>query len=557
MQTNGALAALSPRVGAGAEIQPPAAGRLHPVWQRGSVLRLSVPVGALALLQQAPIIVQHARNRGVVHRLETIYYDTSDHALFGHGMSLRVQRHGKRFTQTLRHHGLGEQIPGIQTWQAPVDSRAPDLSCLAGIDAGTLPDCLESSPLLALFETRLRRQTRRLDLGGALVDVAFDDGVIETDSRQETLTEIALALQSGEPGVLYEIGMRLLELAPLRIASAGTVRRGYAMLSAAPPKAAKAAPSGVTRALAVDDMIGVVLAGCQAHLQANLLVAEDGRSPDGVHQMRVALRRMRSALSLLRREMPSPTMGTLAAEAKWAADQLGPARGWDVFLGTTLAAPQRAGTQGTDFAALRQAAELRRAPSYQAVRALLAAPRFGRFQLASSQWVARRGWRNEVDRAGLAVLAEPASAMASRVLTRLHRRALRQGAHFERLGAGERHELRITLKKLRYAAEFFLPLCAAVSQTPRYLARLARLQDALGLDHDAATTQPLLDEAARASNAPGLHQAIGLVIGWQARDCLAAGEALAKHWRRFKDTPTFWARPAEAAEAARPRGAAP
>ena len=525
------------------------AGMLAPLPRGKAGLRFSVAPDLLALLQQAPLIQQHARNRGVVHRLETIYYDTADHALFGGGLSLRVQRHGRRFTQRLRRHGphpaakMGGTEPVSRSWETPVDGPVPDLARLAGAEQALL-EPLSAAPLLALFETRLRRQVRRLDLSGALVDISFDSGVIEAQSRQEEMAGLGLSLRSGEFGLLCDFALRLLELAPLRIAPGNTVRRGYALASGTAPRAQKAAPSTLFPDMAADDMIGAVLCGCQSHLQANQLAAADGSRPEGVHQMRVALRRMRSALTLLRREIASPTMASLGAEAKWAANELGPARGWDVFLGTTLSGPQRWGRPGTDFDALRQVAQAPRAASYRAVRELIDSPRYARFQLSLLRWIERRGWRNEVDRDGLAVLAEPAAVMALRVLTRLHRRALKQGAHFRRLSATERHELRITLKKLRYAAEFFLPLCPDPSNSVRFLARLGRLQDALGLDHDAATTQPLLDEAASASSSPGVQQAIGLVIGWHARDCLAAGKTLEKQWRRFKRTPTFWARPA-------------
>ena len=528
---------------------------LRPLLQGGGGLRLLVPAGMIGLLQKSSIIVQHARNRGVVRRLDSIYYDTGDCMLFGHGLSLRVQRHGNRFMQTLKQHGPDQGgIAGSQ-WQAPVDGAAPDLSRLAGSGiAPTAAALIEQVPLAsltAMFETRLRRQVQRLELPGALVDIAFDEGVIEADARRETLAEIRLLLQAGEASVLYDIGMRLLELAPLRVSTASIVRRGYALAAGMAPAAEKAAPSVLTRDCAVDDMIASVLTGCQMHLQANQAAAEDGCRPDGVHQMRVALRRMRSALGLLRREVPSATMMELGSEAKWAADQLGAARSWDVFLTTTLTRPARGRNPG-DFDGLRQAAEPPRAAGYAAARAMLASARYSRFQLSLSQWIARRGWRNEVDRDGLGVLAEPAAALAVRMLVRLHRKALRQGAHFRRLSPTQRHELRITLKKLRYTLEFFLPLLAEPAHGPRFLRRLGSLQDALGLDHDAATTQPLLDELGDASQSLSVHQAIGVVIGWQAREHAIADDALAEQWRRFKALPPFWVRTpqADAAKAA-------
>ncbi len=526
---------------------------LQPVPQGRTGLRLLAPAGTLGTLRDAPIVAHHARSRGVVRRLETIYYDTGERTLFAHGLSLRVQKQGARFTQSLRQHGRA-----AASWEWPLQDATPDLVCLSQAASllptmlpTTLIEQLTATPLSVMFQTRLRRQLRRLDLSGALVEMAFDEGVIEAASREETVSEIRLMLQVGEVGVLYEIGMRLLELAPLRVSTASTWRRGYALASGERPRAERASASTVTRDAVVDDMVAAVLAGCAAHLQANQAVAEDGTSPDGVHQMRVALRRMRTAFSLLRHEVPSTTMQALSAEAKWLADQLGEARGWDVFLATTLAEPARLQSTGADFDGLRRSAEPFRLAGYAAAREAITSARYGRFQLLLSQWIARRGWRNEVDREGLGVLAEPAQRMALRVLHRLHRKARRRGGNFKALSPEQRHDVRITLKKLRYATEFFQPLCAEPDQAHRYAVRLGALQDWLGLDHDAATTQPLLDALARASRSLGVHQAIGIVTGWQGRDGLAARRTLLKRWRRFKSLPPYWTRPGALIEAAR------
>ena len=549
MQTSGAAPLASASTDAPlAEVEPPAAALIQ---QGRRVLRLLLPQGApggtIGILQQAPVILQHARNRGIVRRLDSVYYDTDDHLLFSSLMSLRVQRHGRRFIQTLRPFATRQQAWTGQAsgafWQAPLENGLPDPTLFAGVEAlAPLLERLALAPLARVFETRLRRQIRRLDLPTAQVDIAFDEGVIEAGAGQQPLGEISLLLQSGEAGMLHDVAMRLLDLAPVQVGHPGIVRRGYALASGIAIKAEKAAASTLTPAFAVDDMIAAVLDGCQSHLQANQVVAGEGRHPEGVHQVRVALRRMRSAFSLLHRELPSATMRSLGGEAKWAAGALGPARGWDVFLTTTLTGPQRLAGAGSDFDGLRAVSEGPRAAGYALVRELLDAPRYTAFQLSLGQWIVRRSWRNEASRDGLGVLAEPASAMAVRVLARLQRRAFRQGAHFRRLSAAERHELRITLKKLRYAAEFFLPLFSEPTQAHRYLRRLGGLQEALGLDHDAATTQPLLDEIGQISQSPGVHQAIGVVIGWQARDGLAAVETLAERWQRFKALPPFWAK---------------
>jgi triphosphatase len=123
----------------------------------------------------------------------------------------------------------------------------------------------------------------------------------------------------------------------------------------------------------------------------------------------------------------------------------------------------------------------------------------------------------------------------------LHRKARKRGAHFRQLKTDAQHDLRINLKKLRYAAEFFLPLYATHAPAKRYVKRLARLQASLGSARDIASTRILLD-AIRQDDQPALHLAIGAVAGWQARDQMVVAKMLRRRWRRFKATPAFWGR---------------
>ena len=254
----------------------------------------------------------------------------------------------------------------------------------------------------------------------------------------------------------------------------------------------------------------------------------------------MALRRLRTACSLLRKEVPSPAFYAFAGEAKWLMQVLGPARDWDVFATTTLARLEADCASDVDFECLRRAAEPHRIASYVALREALIDPRYTRFQLSLRRWIERRGWRTEVPSAMLGTLAEPASALAVRALGQLHRKVLKQGSHFGQLQPEARHDLRITLKKLRYAAEFFLPLFADHPPAKRYIARLSKLQDALGHANDSTATRSLLKATEQAEFTPDLHRAVGALIGWLARDQLTVAKSLRKRWREFKAAPGFW-----------------
>jgi triphosphatase len=501
-------------------------------------LTLLAPPGSLERLRQAPVITRHARNSGVVRRLDATYFDTPEQALFGQGFSLRVQRSGARQVQRLsREHS--RDGGGAQKWETPIDASSPDLSRLLAPDLAELLEGLDGAALVPVFTRRVRCRMQRIQLAEAMVNVVFSEGTIEAGARSHPVAEVQLGLQSGNSSALYELGTQLLDIAPLRLAATSEYDRGVALAFGTAPQPAGAAPTAIARFHVVDDAIAVLLDACRQHLVDNLAAAEDGRDPEGVHQLRVALRRLRCALSLFRRELPASTFQVLRQEAKWLATALATAREWDVFLAETLGPPEQACAPAVGFEPLRQAAGERQEASYAMVRAALADPRTTRFQLHLSQWIERRGWRTEIPAEALSVLSEPVCVLAARLLTRLHGKVLKRGRQLRRLDAEARHKLRVRLKSLRYACEFFQPLWPGEAAA-HFVGRLAKLQATLGADSDAEATRSLLHAIGQAALTPELHRAIGAVIGWQACDRLVSLRRLRRRWRRLRATAPFW-----------------
>jgi triphosphatase len=517
-----------------------AAIAVQPGEQAEIELKLLAPQGVLEQLRDIPVIVQHARNRGAFRRLETVYYDTPEQLLFQHGMSLRVRRSGKQFIQTLKLlPDIGQPLTRRQ-WEAPVDDATPDLARFPAEEIGDPLTTLTNDALVPVFATKFRRHARQLDLPDASVEIAFDEGTIEAGARQEVLSEIELELKSGNAGVLFDLGTQLLDAAPLRVGTRSKAERGFALAFDVVRPAAKAEPFGIAVEHVVDDVIARLVGSCWHHLMKNHAVAQKGSDPDGVYQMRLALRRLRTTCALFRRDIPSPAFQAVNGEAKWLMQQLGPARDWDAFVETTVTRLVTAAPD-IDLDGLRAAVERQRQSRYAALQSVLADPRCSRFLLSLGQLVERRGWRNEIDSEALALLSQPIPKLADKILTRLHRKALKRGAHFRRLDAGTQHDLRIDLKKLHYAAELFSPLYAAEAAAKRYVSRLTRLKASLGRERDIASTRTLL-EAIRHDDQPALQLAIGAVAGWQARDRIALSKSLRRRWRRFKATPAFWGR---------------
>ncbi len=502
-------------------------------------LRLVASPDVLARVRDAPAVIERARNKGVVRRLEAIYYDTPDRLLMQDGLALRVRRNGKRYVQTIkRASGSDPMVRG--EWESRVATMAPDLSNLPGEIAAPF-DRFGDDNLVPIFATRVRRHSRALDLPGCLVEIALDEGVIEAGERSEPVSEIELELKEGGAGVLYELGLSLLDVAPLRVSVHSKAERGYALAFDMPPATLKAGPAGIDPEDTVDEAAAKLLANCQHHLMANLAAAQSGQSPEGVHQARVALRRLRTAIAILRRELPAASLQALATDARSLARTLGAVRNWDVFVTETVAEIDKANLPDVDLCKLRSAAEPFRGRSHAGLQEELEKPQTNRFLLSLGRLIERRSWRDDVASETLPILTEQASVLASRCLARLQRKTFKQGRHFRHLQPEARHALRLTLKKLRYAAEFFVPLYAEQSLAQKYLKGLSRLQDALGTDNDVTTTRTLLRDIEGSTAHPDVHRAIGVVIGWQGRDQIDAAKRLRRRWRDFGKATPFWA----------------
>jgi CHAD domain-containing protein len=291
----------------------------------------------------------------------------------------------------------------------------------------------------------------------------------------------------------------------------------------------------MTQRATVDDAIVAILAACQRHLLANQAAAEDGRDPEGVHQMRVALRQMRTAFSLLRDELGSHAFERFDREARWIARKLGACRDWDVFEAETLVEAKPNG----EAPLLRAAAEPRRNASYAALREALAGRRYARFQLALARWIESHGWRDGLASTDRKRLEAPVAKFAASPMSALLNEARKKGKNFDELSLRERHRLRLALKKLRYAAGFFRPLYRK-GKVKRFERKLIVLQELLGKDSDMITTRSRLRELAGHAASPLMRRAADALRKRQARYRRGTASKKRRAWQKFKRTPAFW-----------------
>ncbi len=283
-------------------------------------------------------------------------------------------------------------------------------------------------------------------------------------------------------------------------------------------------------------------AGLLARLTA-LLLAEAARAGPGdaepVHQMRIAVRRLRSAIALFGRATRCAEADAARQGLKALATALAAARDWDVFV--QEAAAPLAAALGTDAAVerlLRQA-ERRRLAGYRALARTLAGPEFRGLALALALLAASRPWERaaeveeEAERRRKA-LALPLTEFAAAALEKRWRPLAKHEQAPTGMSAAELHRLRLRCKRLRYACEFFAPLFGQKA-VRRFVRRLAAVQDRLGTLNDAAAAETLLARLGAHRSATG-----GVVRGYLAARAGEARGRIDRDWRRLRRLEPFW-----------------
>ncbi len=314
----------------------------------------------------------------------------------------------------------------------------------------------------------------------------------------------------------------------------------------ATPAPVKAAPLVLPAKASLSDAIAAILSACLDHFEANAPALRATGDPEAVHQLRVALRRLRAFLGLLKPRTPCPELASAAARAKTIASALGPAREWHVFREGLEGRPRELLLGDPSFPALLEAVELRRIGAQEVARAEIDAPETQAFLSDMRGLVSRRGFgESALGKSALGKSAlewekkDSARAFAVKELDRLHRRALKRCEGVEKMSPEPRHQARIALKKIRYGAEFFESLFCAKGARG-YLRAIAEIQDRLGEDNDRATSVRLLQEIAEADAASWeMTRAVCFLSGYvqaQAFDAAAAKTCE----RRLRRLEPFW-----------------
>jgi len=300
----------------------------------------------------------------------------------------------------------------------------------------------------------------------------------------------------------------------------------------------KAVPGHVARSMRPEEAFRATLADCLAQITANAATLrpqdlKDSRSVEGLHQLRVAFRRLEVALGAFGKEFGQDWIEELRGRAKILLGRLSPARDLDVFTGKLLVSPPKSGVSD-GLPQLRARAETARDTAWLAAQACIASADFEIFTddvaaLAGSQLPLTRDHK--------------LPRTARRILDRQVRRVKKRAKVAKSRKEADLHHLRIALKKLRYTAEFFAPLYPRRAAS-HYLKELRGLLNHLGDLNDVANVRSVVGGLLRDKNKKdddsAMRYAAGAMVGWYGAQVPHAAKQALKRYRKFKQVKSFW-----------------
>ena len=503
-------------------------------------LKLQLAPRHLARLREHPLL-KRAREHAT-RQLYSVYYDTPGLDLWRAGIALRLRRVGERWVQTIK--GGGNAAGGLHQrdeFETEISAPFPDFAVLGqtAMAAHFASPALRAQ-LKPLIVTEFTRTSCVLTpAAGAAIEASIDCGELKSGDATAPICELELEVKAGPAWHAFQVALQLLATVPLLVDDRSKAQRGIALHLQTPPAPCKTPSSPVTADMTCNDSFKVLLLACVAHYSANQRGMLEGADPEYLHQMRVALRRLRCVLSIFAPLFPAAVLAPPVTEARWLARTLGEARDWDVFAAGTLPPVTAHYAQHAGLTAMtRSAAYLRKAATRHARQAVTSARGQG-LLLSLGAWISAETWLEALDEMQQNELQRPAAQFAQTVLAAALKRVRRRGRNFSDLAPTDLHRLRIAAKKLRYATEFFTPLFGHKAARD-YRTALARLQEALGACNDAVKMTHLGEDASRKLTGATAHEARGIMLGWSAGMQHAGREHLRRRWKEFRAAEPFW-----------------
>jgi triphosphatase len=481
--------------------------------------------------------------------LDSIYFDSDDLFLRDHGYNLRVRHIGDNCIQTIKSTDQGVGLFERSEWEQAIEGDLPDLSRVKDASLGRILIDDMCTALKPVFETRFERTSYHLNGNGADIVMAIDEGQILAPDASRPISEIELELKHGSPTDLFKIARDILDIVPAELGFKSKSERGYELAEKRAVAAEMAHDPALNAGMGAGRAFTLICRTCLRHLAANVPLVL-GRDGTALHQMRVALRRLRAAISLFSAAVTDERAETIKTELRWLARELGPARDLDTLLLEVIKPLRQRYANEPGLVSISNTFTRKRLKSYRQAQEAVQSIRFRKLVLDTVEWVEVGPWSTSDDALLRARRDMPVQIFASEQLSHRYKKIRRRGARLGELDTAQLHGLRIQVKKARYVTEFFSSLYdgkKSAKQCKNAKSSLMQLQKYLGRLNDIVTHEALFVDIIH-RHAGGLTEeqgrrrafAAGLVVGDQQAQIPKLLDRSRKAHSRFERAKAFW-----------------
>ena len=508
-------------------------------------IKLELPAADVRKLNELAA-VRRAKSNGGAKQV-SVYFDTDKFALRKSGVTFRVRRNGSQYVQTVKAPGNG--LLDRTELETELKGSKPDFSAIRHTTLRPLFTKALRKTLRPVFETRIDRTSYPLKVKQSQLELTLDRGKIGLGNRSRPVCEIEIELKAGDKAELFKLARTISRLTTAEVSVKSKAQRGYELLDDDENSPAKADAVNLSADTATRDAFALIAASCIRQVIANKPAVLAG-DPEGIHQMRVGLRRLRTSISLFSEILEDSATNAIKSELRWLTEELAPAREFEVLLTRVVAPARRHHARLMGMQHLSRELAKERKLSNERARDAVCSERFRRLLLRVAAWLEIGGWRNPHDDLLRKRGDTPIAASAAMQLQRRSKKIRKRSRLLPKLDQHERHKLRIQAKKLRYAAEFFEAVFAGKRPSrlrKSYLAALEKMQDRLGdlndiAVHESLTADIALDPAPHRDSSSRSRRAFaaGVLTGREEARLAAVLSAAVKASDRFAKAKPFW-----------------
>ena len=397
------------------------------------------------------------------------------------------------------------------------------------------------SALSPIFATKIRRVTRLLNVNGSRIEMALDEGSVRAGRKTELISEVELELKRGKVLDLFKLAKRIGSLTPAKLAFKSKSERGYELLADATVPARVAGEINLKSGMSTGKAFQVIGRSILRHVVDNKSAVRKGNS-EGVHQMRVGLRKLRAAISIFAELLDDGQTERIESEVIWMTGELGPARDLDVYIKTRIEPLRKLRPRKIGLREFAGDVAIRRTSAFRKMKQAIDSPRYRSLIIDILQWIEAGEWlkRSKIR------ACRPVHRFAAKSLAQQCTKVLRKQKGVAEFDNRQRHKLRIRFKKLRYSCEFFGSLFDSrkmSNRRRRFIDCLADLQDNLGALNDISVHQKMATAlvAERSfTQHPRRDFAAGIVSGREQGEIEVLLKAVSKTARKLSQMRPFW-----------------